>query len=77
MHSGLCGKRVGQGGLRGLARLWAWLGLADRLPVYWHLVGGWLQVAALLAAKIAEPGLNVSSSRVVEAMHHLLATDGF
>ena len=35
------------------------------------------QCAALLAHKIADPGLDVSGSRVVEAMHHLLATDGF
>lgn len=40
-----------------------------------HLLA--VQVAGLLAAKIADPGLDVSGSRVVEAMHHLLATDGF
>lgn len=27
--------------------------------------------------QVADPGLDLSRSRVVEAMHHLLATDGF
>ena len=35
------------------------------------------EVSRLLAAKVADPSLDLSSSRVVEAMHHLLATDGF
>lgn len=35
------------------------------------------EVSRLLAAKVADPGLDLSASRVVEAMHHLLATDGF
>jgi ATP-dependent RNA helicase DHX57 len=35
------------------------------------------EVAALLGRKVVDPGLDVGSSRVVEAMHHLLSTDGF
>jgi ATP-dependent RNA helicase DHX57 len=35
------------------------------------------EVAALLGRKVADPGVDLSSSRVVEAMHHLLASDGF
>ena len=35
------------------------------------------EVARLLARKIEQPALDVASSRVVEAMHHLLASDGF
>jgi hypothetical protein len=35
------------------------------------------EVSRLLAAKVADPALDLSASRVVEAMHHLLATDGF
>ncbi|PRW33164.1 P-loop containing nucleoside triphosphate hydrolase isoform A [Chlorella sorokiniana] len=35
------------------------------------------EVSRLLAAKVADPSLDLSRSRVVEAMHHLLATDGF
>lgn len=35
------------------------------------------EVARLLAAKVADPALDLSRSKVVEAMHHLLATDGF
>lgn len=34
-------------------------------------------VAALLAAKVADPGLSLAGHRVVEALHMLLATDGF
>ncbi|KAL4527192.1 hypothetical protein Ndes2526B_g09099 [Nannochloris sp. 'desiccata'] len=35
------------------------------------------EVAALLGRKVNDPGLDVGTSRVVEAMHHLLSTDGF
>ena len=35
------------------------------------------EVSRLLAAKVADPGLDLSRSKVVEAMHHLLASDGF
>jgi hypothetical protein len=35
------------------------------------------EVSRLLAAKVADPALGLSASRPVEAMHHLLATDGF
>ena len=35
------------------------------------------EAAALLRRKVANPGLDLGSSRVVGAMHHLLATDGF
>lgn len=35
------------------------------------------EVSRLLAAKVADPSLDLSRSRVVEAMHHLLASDGF
>jgi ATP-dependent RNA helicase DHX57 len=35
------------------------------------------EVAALLGKKVVDPGLDVGRSRVVEAMHHLLSTDGF
>ncbi|KAL6770675.1 hypothetical protein ACKKBF_B32175 [Auxenochlorella protothecoides x Auxenochlorella symbiontica] len=34
-------------------------------------------VASLLAAKIADPGLSLAGSPVVEALHSLLASDGF
>lgn len=35
------------------------------------------EVATLLAQKISNPGLDLSRSRVVDAMHHLLHSDGF
>jgi ATP-dependent RNA helicase DHX57 len=35
------------------------------------------EVAALLAKKVAAPGLDLGGSRVVEAMQHLLGSDGF
>ena len=35
------------------------------------------EVAALLGRKVTDPGLDIGASRVVEAMHHLLSTDGF
>ena len=35
------------------------------------------EVARLLAAKVADASLDLSASKVVEAMHHLLASDGF
>jgi len=35
------------------------------------------EVAALLGRKVIDPGLDLGTSRVVEAMHHLLSTDGF
>ena len=35
------------------------------------------EVSRLLAAKVADPSLDLGRSRVVEAMHHLLASDGF
>ena len=35
------------------------------------------EVGALLGRKVNDPGLNLAGSRVVEAMHHLLSTDGF
>lgn len=35
------------------------------------------EVSRLLAAKVANPSLDLSRSKVVEAMHHLLASDGF
>jgi len=35
------------------------------------------EVAALLERKVEDPELDVGASRVVEAMHHLLSTDGF
>ncbi|KAF8055672.1 DHX57 [Scenedesmus sp. PABB004] len=34
-------------------------------------------VASLLAAKVADPSLDLAGQRVVEALHALLATDGF
>jgi ATP-dependent RNA helicase DHX57 len=34
-------------------------------------------VSQLLAAKVAEPSLDLSNQRVVVALHSLLATDGF
>jgi ATP-dependent RNA helicase DHX57 len=34
-------------------------------------------VASLLAAKLADPSLQLAGQRVVEALHALLATDGF
>lgn len=35
------------------------------------------EVSELLARKIANPKLQISDSRIIEAMHHLLSTDGF
>ena len=35
------------------------------------------EVGALLNRKVNNPSLNLSDNRVVEAMHHLLSTDGF
>jgi hypothetical protein len=35
------------------------------------------EVSSLLGRKIADPGLDLSRSRVVDAMHQLLSTDGF
>lgn len=35
------------------------------------------EVGALLGRKVTDPGLDLGGSRVVEAMHHLLSTDGF
>jgi len=35
------------------------------------------EVAALLGRKVMDPGVDLAASRVVEAMHHLLSTDGF
>jgi len=35
------------------------------------------ELAALLMRKVQDPGVDLGSSRVVEAMHHLLSTDGF
>lgn len=35
------------------------------------------EVDVLLARKIEDPGLDIGKSRVVEAMHQLLSTDGF
>ena len=35
------------------------------------------EVSRLLAHKVQQPTLDVASSRGVEAMHHLLASDGF
>jgi ATP-dependent RNA helicase DHX57 len=34
-------------------------------------------VAQLLAAKVEDPGLSLAGHRVVDALHALLATDGF
>lgn len=33
--------------------------------------------AVVLPLQVADPGLDLGRSKVVEAMHHLLATDGF
>ena len=35
------------------------------------------EVSELLGKKIANPKLQISDSRIIEAMHHLLSTDGF
>lgn len=34
-------------------------------------------VSALLAAKVADPTLDLANQKVVQALHSLLATDGF
>lgn len=35
------------------------------------------EVSRLLAAKVRDPSLELGASKVVEAMHHLLSSDGF
>jgi ATP-dependent RNA helicase DHX57 len=62
---------------KGLVRVdgWAAFRAPGRIAV---LVRGLrAEVAALLERKVADPGLDLGGSRVVEAMHHLLANDGF
>jgi ATP-dependent RNA helicase DHX57 len=36
-----------------------------------------IELARLLGKKIEDPGLEISKSKLIDAMHHLLSTDGF